>query len=161
MEIPKEVQAFFKQAPIINNNLVLPNRILQLENFEDLQIGYRVHGVTGKDLTGDKEGNFQPTWYVIAQNYFADPFFVDFTEATKGFPVYIGLPDKDKRKVVAVASTLSEFTSILKELNTLYLLEDTHKKLNTIKHYLQEKVNVDNAFWAEVMEAVEEENEAE
>ena len=87
MKIPEKIEEFIKQR-IEFEVYRLPQFYPDLKSFDNFQIGYKVHGLTGENLTGKKEGDFKESWFVICSNYSDDPFIVDFLEEDKNFPVY-------------------------------------------------------------------------
>ena len=84
---PPEALRSLLLDPPEQTNLVLPWTYAAAEAWTPFQLGYRVHGNTGDPLVSETDGGWQPDWWVIAANYFADPFFIDLREDAEGFPV--------------------------------------------------------------------------
>lgn len=71
-----------------------------------LQLGHRVHP-NGRDLTGRKDGDWLPTWIVIANDEDAgDPLFVDV--ADDDLPVYTSMHGQGYWEPDQVAGSLSD-----------------------------------------------------
>ncbi len=144
MRIPPEIEAFIRQE-IVVGNMCLPDHYPKADNFEKFQDGYRYNAVTGEQLTGTQAGDFQPTWYLIAANYFDDPFYVDFSEGETGFPVYFSYHGAGTWTPLRIAATLLEFTALLTKLAATK--DDRDASLRTLRNI----ANVKNEFWQEVI----------
>ena len=149
MKLPSAIE-YFLELKITLENLCLPYFYAKTEYFEQFQLGYRVNAITGEDLTGTREGDFNENWYVVCSNYFNDPFFVDFTEESTGFPVYYSQHGSGKWIPIKIADTLENFIYILTNLKEF---EDDQK--TTLK-YLSNAVYINNEFWSEVYSSTEE-----
>ncbi|MCP2040806.1 hypothetical protein L1281_001396 [Neisseria sp. HSC-16F19] len=98
-------------------SMVLPDRYATATDFAaDMQEGYRHNSRSGQDLTSAAPGGWHPEWWVVAANYFADPFFVDIREAAQGLPVYFAFHGAGKWMPLPVASGLAEFNTLLNEI---------------------------------------------
>lgn len=85
---PNNAIRSFLEAAIVPGDMVLPFKYPQSERWEEWQSGFRYDGVSGNNLVASAPGEWQPGWYVVALNYFDDPFFIDLNEAAQGYPVY-------------------------------------------------------------------------
>ncbi len=145
MDIPIEIKHLIK-SNIISDMCILPNRYVNVENFNDMQIGYRIHACTGKSLVSEKNGDWQENWYVIAQNYFADPFYVDFSEQKLGYPVYFSFHGAGMWEPIQVAETTDQFESILQKI------KENEEKFPSEMGLLTQIIDINNEFWKEVHE---------
>lgn len=150
MNLPPAILDFITKA-ITTHDICLPQNYPAPDEFEKFQEGYRFNAVTGADLTGQKEGDFKSSWYVIAQNYFNDPYFIDLTEADSQFPVYYAQHGAGTWKPVKVAAGIGEFAAILSEIITVQ--EDKVQVLNL----LRSRTDQTNELWKEVYTNFEEE----
>src|SRR5581483_6403465 len=76
--------ALFSPAPL---NAI---SLLPLAHLEDGQLGYSVHATSGKDLTGQADGDWRDSWIVVGADN-DDPFYLECAEAKNGdAPVYAG-----------------------------------------------------------------------
>ncbi|MDJ0366056.1 hypothetical protein QMK33_12905 [Hymenobacter sp. H14-R3] len=148
MRIPPEIEAFITQE-IEVGQMCLPDHYPTAANFSDFQAGYRYNAVTKEDITGTLEGDFKPTWYLIAANYFDDPFYVDFSESDLGFPVYFSYHGAGSWTPLKVSATLFEFTTLLTKL--VDLQEDADAYLRTLRSVPE----AENEFWQEVITSYE------
>ncbi|MGF7146434.1 ribosomal protein L7/L12 [Sphingomonas zeicaulis] len=137
----------FIAAAIIVSDLALPQRYPEAVGLADLQIGYRVHGITGESLVSTKPGAWQPGWIVIAANEFADPFFIDAADATDAFPVHYAPHGAGRWQPVCVAPTLRRFTQILA---TLRDLEDEDDRA---LRFIADETDPANPLWREVLQS--------
>ena len=144
MCIPPEVEAFITRK-IEVGQLCLPDHYPTIDGFNSFQAGYRYNAATGEELTGPQPGDFQPTWYLLAANYFDDPFYVDFSESEIGFPVYFSYHGAGTWTPLRVSATLAEFTKLLIKL--LELQGDTDASLRALRGV----PDVENRFWQEVI----------
>lgn len=92
----------------------LPNRYAAMADFAgDMQEGYRHNSRKGQDFTAASPGAWQPDWWVVAANYFADPFFVDMREAAQGLPVYFAFHGAARQEdAAALADWLEEHVDV-------------------------------------------------
>lgn len=142
VKLPQELINFLQQ-PLLFESLEMPQAYANPEQFDWFQIGYRVHGITHEDLTSTATGAFQPSWYVIAHNEMADPFFIDLTEQAQGFPVYFGLHGQGNWQAEQVASSLAQFTHYLTQIKQLE--QNTASVLAYVADIAEE-----NEFWCGV-----------
>jgi ribosomal protein L7/L12 len=152
MNIPQPVQDFITTATVAGS-MVLPYHYPALHEVEGFQVGYRYHGITGEDLVSTKAGGWQPEWYVIAGNYFDDPYFVDFSAAAENFPVYYAAHGAGKWVPVLVATNITRFATLLVALKELQ--QDNEASLR----YLEDQVDLHNELWEEVYAGIKEEDE--
>ena len=115
MPIPAPI-ADFIQTQAITALLCLPQNYPAPDGFEAFQDGYRYNANTGQTLTGQGDGDFKPSWYVICTNYFGDPFFVDFSEEAYGFPVYYAPHGAGRWDAQLITKTIKQFTTMLQGL---------------------------------------------
>lgn len=113
--LPEEIARFIAAA-VVTGDMVLPWHYPAADDLAAVQIGYRVHGNTGASLVSYETGAWQPGWWVIAQNYFGDPFFIDMGEQMSGFPVYYALHGAGRWDVVTLAPSCRAFGTILTDL---------------------------------------------
>jgi hypothetical protein len=148
MTIPPEVAAFIEQG-IEVGKMCLPDHYSKPGEFAEFQAGYRYNAITGELLTGEQPGDFQPSWYVVAANYFDDPFYVDFREQEVGFPVYFSYHGAGTWTPLRAAATLRDFTTLLAALAEMADDAATSVKL------LRSLPDATNEFWREVIEECE------
>ncbi|SEW52687.1 SMI1/KNR4 family protein [Chitinophaga arvensicola] len=149
MNIPAAILEFIQPA-IVTEDLCLPQEYPTADTFEKFQEGYRYNAVTGASLIGTKPGDFLENWYVIAQNYFSDPFIVDLTEANQRFPVYYAPHGAGKWTLVKVADDISAFAQLLSGLTAV---QDDKAAVFT---YLEANTDLSIALWKEVYTNFEE-----
>jgi len=114
-DLPKQLVEFLSRDIRIGEGLELPQSFADVNNFNDKQDGYRYNSVTGEYFVTDKEGGWQDGWYVIAANYFDDPFYIDFTEEDMGFPVYYSPHGAGKWTQNKIADSILQFGEILEQ----------------------------------------------
>ncbi|TVT42845.1 hypothetical protein FNT36_01770 [Hymenobacter setariae] len=148
MAIPPEVAVFIERG-IEVGKMCLPDHYPTPDNFAEFQAGYRYNAVTGEVLIGEQAGDFQPSWYVVAANYFDDPFYVDFLEQEAGFPVYFSFHGAGTWTPLRVAATLLDFTILLTAL------AETADDAAASVRLLRSIPDVENEFWQEVIEEYE------
>ncbi|MDJ1482600.1 SMI1/KNR4 family protein [Cytophagaceae bacterium YF14B1] len=124
--------------------MCLPQKYPKPDTFEYFQAGYRYDAITHKSLVGPNEGDFDKNWYVICSNYFDDPFYVDFSEGDKEFPVYFSWHGAGNWMPVKVAETLSEFSDFLT------IIKNIEADSQQAVKYLEEHSDLTNEFWKEV-----------
>lgn len=143
------LQNFLKETYSIEN-LSLPENYPVMENILSFQEGYAFSSVVTEKLIGEKVGDFKDSWLVIASNYFADPFFIDFNDAKENFPVYFAFHGAGKWTPIQVADSISEFQEILNKI-----FENRFDK-NYLDSFVKELTISDNEFWEEVYQNVSE-----
>jgi hypothetical protein len=143
--LPDIIKKFIVQK-IELENCILPQFYPTLDSFEEFQIGYKVHGLTGENLTGEKDGNFKGNWYVICSNYSNDPFFVDFSEEDKSFPVYFAYHGCGNWGPIKVAESLDSF------LFHISNIKETEKENDKVLNYIKENLDLNNEFWKDTYE---------
>lgn len=139
--IPKLINKFLKKK-IKCKMYYLPQNYPKLSGFNKFQEGYRYHAMTNESFTSDKPGEWQNSWYVIAQNEMDDPYFVNFEEENLGFPVYFAGHGCGKWNAIKVTSGIEQFAEILVELNAL-------TPPCTID-FLSNRVDISNEFWSQL-----------
>ncbi|MCA5005223.1 SMI1/KNR4 family protein [Sphingobacterium bovistauri] len=142
-----ELITFFKNTYKIKN-LCLPENYPKLEAIFGFQDGYAYNSVTNTFLYGESEGDFKESWLVIATNYFADPFFIDFDEVQQNFPVYFAYHGAGKWSPIQISNSILAFQEKLK---TIY--QHRFNKEELIKIVANEIVSP-NEFWEEVHESI-------
>lgn len=153
IDIPEIIQNFIKQEISIEC-LCLPQDYLDLKKVNKIQAGFRYNALTNESTIGTQRGDWKEDWYVIATNYFLDPFIVKLKEEKKGFPVYFDICGGDW-SFTKVADSLSKFENILKQIANLEQMNETDRLLS----FLKENTNLKNKLWKEVHETIEEESE--
>lgn len=138
---------FWKESYPIEN-LSLPENYPVMENILAFQDGYAFNSVLTKSLIGEKKGDFKESWLVIASNYFADPFFIDFNEAQENFPIYFAFHGAGKWTPIKVADSIDGFQEILNKI-----FENRFDK-NYLDSFLKELTISGNEFWEEVYQNV-------
>lgn len=84
------------------------------ESFDEAQLGYR-RQPDGRDLTGNDDGDWKSTWYVIGHDTLVgDPFFVDLF--SDDLPVYTAMHGTGRWDPDLVSETFSGFLSGLEFL---------------------------------------------
>lgn len=141
--LPDAVRAFL-DAAVTPGEMTLPFHYSTPERWAEQQRGFRVHGITGEDLTASRAGEWQPGWYVIALNGFDDPFFVDFSESAQGFPVYYAPHGAGRWSAERIAPTLASFSE------RLLALRDAAGDDAAFLNYLDTFPEAQSPFWSEV-----------
>jgi len=149
--LPKELTELIKLDITFNYILTLPARYADVDDFLKMQDGYRYSCVTGEFLVGAEKGDWLGDWYVFGQNYFDDPFFIDFSQANLGFPVYFAyhggiICQEIDWQPIKIADNLEHFTQILRVLK----IRDAEIAFEIGE--LDLGVDTENEFWAEVAE---------
>ncbi|WP_337085164.1 hypothetical protein [Elizabethkingia anophelis] len=122
----------------------LPQNYPTVDKFEEFQIGYKIHGWTKENLTGTNEEDFKESWYVLCSNYCDDPFFVDFQEEEKEFPVYFAFHGAGGWTPIKIAENIQDFS---KHLIKIKEIENEKEKVIS---YLSKNFDIKNEFWNEV-----------
>ena len=133
----------FVTAAIITGDMTLPFHYPQLQDIQNWQIGFRKHGVTGRNLVSTSPGEWQPGWYVIALNGFDDPFFIDINEEMQGFPVYYAPHGAGRWDAVAMAKDLEQF------MHRLTMLRNCAEDVASALSYLENEADMTNPLWRE------------
>jgi hypothetical protein len=128
-------------------DFALPQHYPKVNHLTAFQSGFRVHGITGKDLTSREAGAWQPSWFVIATNGFGDPFFFDLNEGEAGFPIYWAMHGAGRWDPEPLAASVTAFEAILLDLNAIG--DDDERAIA----YLEGRVNLASPFWREVHDA--------
>ncbi len=137
----------FLKSNLVIEDLCLPENYPTLENVFDFQDGYAYNSVNNTFLYGQKEGDFKESWLVIATNYFADPFFIDFNEASQNFPVYFAYHGAGKWTPRKIADSIDAFHQKIKAIYQHRFNKEELLKL------LEIDGNSTNEFWNEVLES--------
>lgn len=149
MEIPSEIKKFITKK-IKLENFCLPHFYPNISNFSDFQIGYKVHGNTGEKITGENDGDFKESWYVICSGYSNNPFFIDMNEKNENYPVYSAWQGAGSWQPIKVSKNIAEFGNQLEVLKKIELSdENTQEKI-------KEQFDLNNEFWLEVYNEYEE-----
>ena len=112
---PDEIRRFL-EAGIVVDGSVLPVRYADPDCFDEFQVGFRVHGVSGQSLVSDSDGGWRSGWYVLALNELDDPFFVDLADRGNGYPVYFAEHGAGAWASEIVAPSLAVFAERLAAL---------------------------------------------
>lgn len=115
MQIPAQIRWFIERA-LVPGAALLPAHYPTEETFPGFQSGFRFHGLTKTDLTGTRDGEWQPGWHVVALNQLDDPFFVDFAEADAGYPIYYAAHGAGQWRPLRIAENVEEFAKLLEQL---------------------------------------------
>ncbi len=150
MDIPNKVKEFIAKK-IELENFCLPHFYPEINKFEDFQIGYKVHGNTGEKITGENEGDFKESWYVICSGYSNDPFFIDMNEEKENFPVYFAWHGAGSWNPIKVSKNIIEFGNQLEILKNIELSDEN------AQDKIKEKFDLNNEFWLEVYNEYEDE----
>lgn len=151
-QLHSKIQNFLIQKTELNAGN-LPQIYPTIEEFEEFQIGYKIHGWTKESLTGNNEGDFKESWYVICSNYCDDPFFVDFLEEEKDFPVYFAFHGSGGWTPIKISENIQDFS---KHLMNIKEIENIKEK---VLSYLSKNFDIKNEFWKEVYQEFSEINE--
>lgn len=116
--LPKDLIDFLAM-PFEMEMMCLPCHYPDIASFLDFQEGYRFCGNSATDLTGHQAGDWHPEAYVIAVNYFADPFVIYLTASAQGFPVYYAQHGAGRWDFEKIAENLDQFQQDLKYFQTL------------------------------------------
>lgn len=149
MELPKALQQFLSE-PIVMEMMCLPYHYPEINQFEDFQDGYRINGNTGEDLTGVQNGDWLPEYYVICQNYFADPFMIKMNESSEGFPVYYARHGCGWWDFEKISPNLQAFKDELLYFSKLD--ENTKEYIQ----YLETQKDLKSELWAELYQSLKE-----
>lgn len=141
--LPDAVRAFL-EAAVTPGEMTLPFHYATPERWGEQQRGFRVHGITGEDLTASRAGEWQPGWVVIALNGFDDPFFIDVSESAQGFPVYYAPHGAGRWNAECIAPTLASFSE------RLLALRDAADDDAAFLHYLDTLPGAQSPFWSDV-----------
>lgn len=108
--LPKQLVKFLTDSVILEQ-MCLPNHYPEanLQSFLNFQDGYRVNVNTGEYLISDNDGDWAPDCYVIAQNYFADPFVIFMHEYELDYPVYYAVHGAGRWDFEQVSASLACF----------------------------------------------------
>jgi hypothetical protein len=92
-------------------------RLFHADALVDAQVGYSVTE-SGESLTGDKEGDWLPSWFVIGgEDLCGDPLFVDL--ANPDLPVVTAPHGEGDWHPVTIASSFNGFVAALEEVRVL------------------------------------------
>lgn len=141
--LPDAIRAFL-DAAVTPGEMTLPFHYSTPERWGEQQRGFRVHGITGEDLTASRAGEWQPGWYVIALNGFDDPFFIDVSESAQGFPVYYAPHGAGRWSAERIAPTLGSFSE------RLLALRDAADDDAAFLNYLDTLPEAHSPFWSDV-----------
>jgi len=149
MKIPEQIRDFITQKLLLEN-YCLPHFYPKLNAFDEFQIGYKINGNTGEKITGEKDGDFRESWFVVCSGYSNDPFFIDINEEKEDFPVYFAWHGAGNWNPIKVSKSITEFSKqliFLKELES----NDENNQVGLKKY-----VDLNNKFWSEVYNEYEE-----
>lgn len=134
------------------SNMALPWNFAAVDDWTTMQIGYRVHGVTGERLVSTDEGGWHPDWWVFASNYFADPFLIDLRDGESGFPVLFAHHGAGRWDAIRIADSAAQFEGWLRALGDL--AAQPQQAAEFVELHMPR-----NEFWAEVATGFREEDE--
>ncbi|WNW10023.1 SMI1/KNR4 family protein [Pseudomonas sp. DTU_2021_1001937_2_SI_NGA_ILE_001] len=144
--LPEALQNFLDQATVVGEAL-LPVHYPAPDGFDALQIGYRTHGLTGQSLVGDADGDWQPSWFVIAMTGLDDPIFISTAKAHSGYPVYYAPHGAGRWDAMQIAPSLAAFGRLLA---TLAEVNDDDAAFARV---VLDETDASNAFWREILDA--------
>jgi len=144
MTTPKQIKEFI-QKEILLENFCLPQFYPEEGKLLDFQVGYKTNANTGEKITGEQEGDFKESWFVICSNYASDPFFIDINQENEDFPVYFSWAGTGTWVPIKVAETISDFTNQLLLLKKWELEES-----ESIQNKMKEHFDTNHEFWKEV-----------
>ncbi len=145
-EITSHEVEHFIESQVIVGDLTLPYHYPRTNELEAWQVGFRSNGLTGESLVSTTPGAWQPGWYVIARNYFDDPFFIDVNEKAANFPVYYAPHGAGSWDASVVAPSIQRFSQIL---SALCGLEEAAPEALL---FLETETDMSVPFWSEVHE---------
>ena len=147
-QISPVLEKLISEIPVMHEALAI--EFADVSRLADMQLGYAVD-VTGRDLSGTKEGDWRTTWLVFGYDY-GDPVFVDTREAEKGFPVYTAEHGTGNWEPREIAVSFSGLTQILLALNaTMHAGEVRYSGLAAaLKPHTR-----DMDYWDVVIEGIE------
>lgn len=143
MKLPNLIKEFITRK-IELTNYCLPHFYPEIDDFESFQIGYKINGNTGEKITGEKEGDFKESWFVICSGYAANPFFIDMNEENEKFPVYFAWNGAGNWSPIQVAENLTQFTE------KLIWLKEVESSNENIQDIIKDKIDLSHEFWKEV-----------
>lgn len=145
--IPDAIRVFITAA-VIPGDIMLPFHYPQPEQWHEWHSGFRWHGITGENLMADTPDAWQPNWYLIALNGLDDPFFIDLTEETDGYPVYSAAHGAGRWQAERIAADLQSFLALLTQLRDA----DEADALVILDAHTEP----DSPFWLELRQAWQE-----
>ena len=119
-----------------------------MEALKKCKMGCRWYPVKNCTLTTKHNGSWQESWYVIAQNEWGDPFFVDFN--IENYPVYTAIHGTGGWKALKVSDSIYRFVEILNKINSVDLT------FPCALDFLRDMVDLKSEFWIEVNENCQE-----
>ncbi|MEN7547206.1 hypothetical protein AAG747_04760 [Rapidithrix thailandica] len=149
MKIPEKIKEFIEKR-IELENFCLPHFYPEIDSFEAFQVGYKIHGNTGEKITGEDQGDFRESWFVICSGYSNDPFFIDIHEENENFPVYFAWHGAGSWNPIKVSNSIHEFSNQLEWLKEIESMDEN------IQKRIKDKMDLSNKFWAEVYSEYEE-----
>lgn len=152
MKLPDALVVFPDEKPAFLN-MVLPWNWPDQGDWEAFQDGYRYSSVTDQNLTGEGDGQWRPGWWVIASNYFCDPFIIDTDEAETGYPVYHAVPGAGRWDLEQVAPTVSAFREILTILQDKENVDADGVDTSDLVMWVEASCGGTSKYWAEVLES--------
>lgn len=149
LNIPQLILQFIEN-PIETGTMYLPFHYPKKDEWEEFQIGFRYHGLSGKDLTSTEEGKWQPGWQVIARNEMDDPFFIDLNEEASGFPVYYAPHGAGRWDAIALGFNIASLSGFLEQM------EKAGRDKAACLQLVDLSTDVRNAFWLEFRTFIQE-----
>ena len=139
----------FLEKKVAIEGFMFPENYAVADRIYYFQDGYHYNSIEDKVLTGNNPGDFKPDWVVLAVNYFADPFFISLKEESMGFPVYFAYHGQGYWKPLKIAENLEIFQKIVDDTFSVRF----DKK--ALSDYFSKYKDIENPFWEEVLEAIE------
>ena len=144
-DLPKQLIEFISHNICFDGISFLPLKYANVNDFNGMQSGYRYNALSGEYLVSDKKGGWQEGWYVFAQNYFDDPFYIDFTESVNNFHVYFS-QHGGKWTQNKIADSIEHFWHILRKIKGI------EPQMPFDLTSLPLGIDLKNEYWAEVVE---------
>lgn len=148
-DLPQAIKDFIKN-PVTAINVCLPHHYPETDSFEEFQMGYKYHALTGEDLTGTEPGDFRKNDYVVCVNAMDDPYYVDILEEKQGFPVYFAWHGAGNWTRIDTGYKLADLTLFLQQLTTV---EDSKDE---VLAFLKTHTDLTNELWKEVFDGYNE-----
>jgi len=131
-------------ARIVVGDMNLPMRYA--EDIDAFQIGFRINARTGENLVSEADGGWRPGWYVVAQNGFDDPFFVDTGGHDGSYPVHFARHGAGRWDPVLIAPGVGDFIEILT------VLAEAWDDPLLFERIIASRTDALNGFWRDVLQ---------
>lgn len=129
----------------------IPFSLANIADIESYQLGYRIDGPAGEDLTNWEEGEWLPSWLVIGQ-WDGDPYFVDMTEGEADYPIYTSVHGEGSWEAEEFGCTFVEWIRTLECL----LVEAKRQAATDIEqiHAQRSSFDISRSFLEEWLESL-------